>query len=93
MATEQTTVKRQHTRRHAPLDFYEDAKPLLRHIRVMGKFYDVLDANPVTRELLAELHCAYMDILQKELARHALTFAIALTELEDAYPEIRRKRK
>ena len=76
------------SRRHAPLTDYHEAKPLLRYIRVMEEFYDFMDAEPETREHIAQLHCGLMDILKKELAPHALTFALALTQLEDAYPQI-----
>lgn len=34
------------------------------------------------------MHCAYMDILSKKLATHALALALAIAELEDAFPEI-----
>ena len=71
-----------------PVDDYFKARPLLRHIRVMKLVMDWIDKDPKTRAFFAELHCAYMDILNKELSAHALTFALAITELEDAFPEI-----
>lgn len=71
-----------------PVDDYFEARPLLRHIRVMKRVMDWIDHDPKTRAFYSELHCAYMDILSKELAPHALMFALAITELEDAYPEI-----
>jgi hypothetical protein len=49
---------------------------------------DWIDEDPKTRAFYSELHCAYMDILSKELAPHALMFALAITQLENAYPEI-----
>jgi predicted nuclease with TOPRIM domain len=73
----------------APVDQYTEVRPLLRHIRIMRRFLDeVVDENPELRKHYSELHGAYMDILNEELAPHALTFALAVTELEDAYPEI-----
>lgn len=78
-------------RRHlpsVPVDDYFEARPLLRHIRVMKRVMDWVDEDPATRKFYSELHCAYMDVLQKELAPHALMFALAITELEDAFPEI-----
>jgi hypothetical protein len=73
-----------------PLDAYVDVQPLLRHIRVMWRFFEeVIDENPEYRKHFSELYGAYTDILNEELAPHALTLALALTELEDAYPVIR----
>jgi uncharacterized circularly permuted ATP-grasp superfamily protein len=73
----------------APVDQYTKAQPLLRHIRIMGRFFDeVVDEKPELRAHYTELHGAYMDILNEELAPHALTLALAVTELEEAYPEI-----
>lgn len=71
-----------------PIDDYFEARPLLRHVRVMERVMDWADEDPKTREFHAEMHCAYMNILSKELASHALTFALAITELEEAFPEI-----
>jgi len=77
------------TKRHAPLDDYFEAKPLLLHVRIMQRFIsDVVDENPEWRKHLPDLHGAYMDILNEALAPHALTFALALTELEEAFPAI-----
>lgn len=77
-----------------PQDAYVESRPLLRHIRIMKRFFEeVIDENPEYREHYSELHCAYMDILNQELAPHALTLAFAVTELEDGYPEIDRKPK
>jgi len=73
----------------SPVDEYTEAQPFLRHIRIMHRFFDeVVDVNPELRKHYSELHGAYMDILNEELAPHALTLALAVTELEDAYPEI-----
>jgi len=71
------------------VDEYAEVQPLLRHIRIMQRFFDeVVDGNAQLRTHYSELHGAYMDILNEELAPHALTLALAVTELEDAYPEI-----
>lgn len=71
-----------------PIGDYFEARPLLQHVRVMERVMDWADEDQKTRVFHAEMHCAYMDILSKELAPHALTFALAITELEDAFPEI-----
>lgn len=76
------------TRERAPLDDYIEAQPLLRHVHVMRRVMEWVDRDPETRRFYPELHCAYMDILAEEFAPHALMLALALTELEDAYPEI-----
>ena len=71
-----------------PVDDYFEARPLLRHIRVMERVMDWMDETPDRRKFHADLHCAYMNILQEELAPYALTFALAITQLENAYPDI-----
>jgi hypothetical protein len=54
----------------------------------MQRFFDeVVDEEPY-RQFHPELHGAFMRILNEELAPHALTLALAITELEDAFPEI-----
>jgi len=76
--------------KRSPLDEYVIVQPLLLHIRIMNRFFtEVVDENPEFRRHLPELHGAYMGILNEELAPHALTFALAVAELEDAFPEIR----
>ena len=50
----------------------------------------MVDAKPETRAFFAELHTGYMDLLNEELAPYALLLALALMQLEDAYPEIKR---
>ena len=79
------------TRHTLPLDEYVEVQPLLRHIRIMNRFFtEVIDEHPTWRPHYADLHVAYMAILQEEPAPHALSLALALTELEDAFPSIRR---
>ena len=74
----------------SPLDEYVEAQPLLRHIRVMHRFFDeVVDTEPY-RHFHPDLHEAFMRILNEEFAPFALVLALAVTELEDAYPEIDR---
>lgn len=71
-----------------PLDYYDDVRPLLRLIRVMHRFFDeVVDEEPY-RKFHPELYGAFEDTLKQELAPHALTLALAIVELEDAFPEI-----
>jgi hypothetical protein len=71
-----------------PLDYYNEARPLLRHVRVMNRFFDEVVAEPPYRQFQIDLYDAFLKILNEELAPHALTLAIAITELEDAFPEI-----
>jgi len=71
-----------------PLDEYVEVQPLLRQVRVMQRFVDEVVDEPPYRQHLPELHGGFMDILKEELAPHALTLALAITELEDVYPEI-----
>jgi hypothetical protein len=74
----------------SPLDEYIEVQPLLRQIRVMQRFLDeVVDAEPY-RQFHPDLHQEFMRILNEEFAPHALVLALAVTELEDAYPEIDR---
>jgi hypothetical protein len=70
------------------LDDYIKALPLLRHIRVMERVMDWIDEDPKTREFYSELHCAYMDIIAEEFAPHALMLALAITQLENAFPDV-----
>jgi hypothetical protein len=67
---------------------YFEVRPLLRHLRVMHRVMAWMDNDPARRDLYAELHCAFMDILAEEFAPHAVTLALAITELEDAFPDI-----
>ncbi len=71
-----------------PLDYYNEARPLLRHVRVMNRFFDEVVAEPPYRKFHFDLYDAFLKILNEELAPHALTLALAITELEDAFPGI-----
>jgi hypothetical protein len=74
-----------------PIEDYFESRPLLRHIRIMERFLEeVIEANPKFRDHYAELHLAYLDILEEEFRPHALMLALAVAELELAYPEIER---
>lgn len=76
---------------NAPLDDYIEVQPALHMVRIMNRFFgEVVDELPF-RQYLPELHVAYMKIMNQELASYALNLALAITELEDAYPEIERK--
>jgi hypothetical protein len=78
-------------RRNTPLDEYIEAQPVLLHVRIMERFFDeVVDEDPVLRRHYSDLHVAYMDILNEELAPYALMLALALVQLQDRYPEIER---
>lgn len=72
----------------SPLEDYIAARPLLRHVRVMKRVMAWVDEDPKTRTFYAEMYCAYMDILAEEFAPHALMLALAITQLENAFPEI-----
>ena len=57
---------------------------VLDRVRVMKRFFnDVVDENPETRRYLPELHCAYMDILNEEIAPYALDLAITLLAYQE----------
>lgn len=75
-------------KRKVPVDSYLEARPLLRHIRIMERVMEAVDDNPEIRRFHTELHGAFLDILQEEFAPHALTFALALAEIEDAMPSV-----
>jgi hypothetical protein len=74
-----------------PLADYIEVQPALHMVRIMRRFFgEVVDCETF-RPFLPELHVAYMEILNEELAPYALSLALAITELEDAYPEIERR--
>lgn len=73
----------------SPIDEYVEVRPLLRLIRVMQRVMEWVDEDPETRKFYTPMYSAYVDILAEELAPHAANLAIAITELEDAFPEIR----
>ncbi|HXH41112.1 MAG TPA: hypothetical protein VNN08_20965 [Thermoanaerobaculia bacterium] len=75
-------------RKRMPLDDYIDVQPALHMVRIMRRFFEEIVDEPPFRAHLPELHVAYMEILNEELASYALNLALAITELEDAYPEI-----
>lgn len=65
-----------------------DIPHVLARVRFMRRyFHEVVDQDPVAREIHAQLHCAYMDMLQEDLAPYALDLAMALIELEDEVAE------
>jgi len=70
------------------MDYYNEARSLLRHVRIMNRFFDEVVAEPPYRQFRIDLYDAFLKILNEELAPHALTLALAITELEDAFPEI-----
>jgi hypothetical protein len=74
--------------RHARITQYLEVRPLLRHVRVMERVMEWVDDDPVRRKFHAEMYGVFMDILQEEFAEHAITLAMAICELEDAFPEI-----
>jgi hypothetical protein len=74
----------------SPLDEYIDVQPALHMVRIMNRFFAEVVDEPPFRQYLSDLHVAYMEILNEELAPYALDLALAITELEDAYPMIDR---
>jgi hypothetical protein len=73
---------------------YEGTHMLVRHIRAMERFLDEhIETNPRTRDLYSKLHDAYIAILNEEFAPFAFKLALAIAELEDAYPEIERPQR
>lgn len=72
----------------SPLDDYEACEPIIRHVRVMGKLMDKVEAHPEIGPHYAELHGLFMDVLSEEFRPFGLMLAMAISQLEDAYPEI-----
>lgn len=70
------------------IDQYEEMQPILLHVRVMERVMDAVDDDPEMRPFHATLHCLYMDIVNEVIGEHALELALALIQLEEAYPEI-----
>lgn len=56
---------------------------VLRQVRMMKRFFAAIDVPPL-RKHRAALHVAYMDVLQTEIAEHALDLALAVIEWEDS---------
>jgi hypothetical protein len=77
-------------KRGTPVAQYTEVRSLLRHVRVMDRVMEWVDNDPDARKFHRQIYGAFMDILQEEFAAHAITFAIAICELEDAFPEIAR---
>jgi hypothetical protein len=75
---------------HRQMDHYKEVRPLLRQVRVMNRFFDEVIEEPPYRERYFDLYEAYVKILNEELGPHAAELALALAEVEDAYPEIGR---
>lgn len=75
---------------HRPLEYYKEVRSLLRQVRVMNRFFDEVIEELPYRERYFELYEAYVKILNEELGPHAAELALALAEVEDAYPEIGR---
>lgn len=81
----------QHTPPTTPINRYIEARPLLLHLRVMDRFFDeVVDHEPY-REHYAALMVAFADILNEELAPFAFALAVAVQQLEEACPEVRKR--
>lgn len=70
------------------IDQYEEMEPILRHVRVMEAVMTAVQDHPKMRDFYSELYGVYMGILNREIAEHALELALALKQLEAAYPEI-----
>lgn len=74
----------------SPLGDYIEVQPALHMVRIMNRFFDEVVDEPTFRAHFPELRVAYDEILNEELASYALNLALAITELQDAYPEIGR---
>jgi hypothetical protein len=75
----------------AALDEYRDVAYLLREVRIMQAFFtEVVSRDPKLNKHYDALYIPYREILQREFAPHAYTLALAIVELENAYPEILR---
>jgi hypothetical protein len=55
---------------------------VIRQVRLMNRFFEVIDVPPY-RDHHASLHCAYMELLEAEIAPHALELAQAVIEWEE----------
>jgi hypothetical protein len=55
---------------------------VLGQVRLMDRFFEAIDVPPY-REHHAALHCAYMDLLEAEIAPYALELAHAIIEWEN----------
>jgi hypothetical protein len=55
---------------------------VLRQVRLMNRYFHAIDVEPY-REHHAALHCAYMELLEAEIAPHALELAQAVIEWEE----------
>jgi hypothetical protein len=75
---------------YTTLDGYIEVQPAVHAVRIMHRFFDEVVDCPAFSPLMSELLTAYEKILNEELAPYALRLAFAITELEDAYPEIAR---
>jgi hypothetical protein len=72
-----------------PVDDYVSVQQLIRQVRVMERIMEWVDAQPEMRKFYCELHIEIMHILGEEFAPHAMTLALTIAQLENAYPEIR----
>ncbi len=65
---------------------------VLQRLRTMQRFFDeVIDENLEYRKHYSDLHCAYMDILQEEIAPYALQIALSLLSLEERVGDFRKR--
>jgi hypothetical protein len=86
--TQKTTPARSEQPPLSPLDDYEACEPIIRHVRVMGKLMDKVERHPELGPHYAELHGLFMNVLSDEFQPFGLMLALAVSQLEDAYPEI-----
>lgn len=59
---------------------------VLRQVRLMNRFFEAIDVEPY-RVHHAALHCTYMELLEPEIAQHALELAQAVIEWEESQRE------
>jgi len=60
----------------------ENVVKVLRQVRLMNRYFEVIDVEPY-RQHLAALHCTYLDLLQEEIAEYAIELAQAILEWEE----------
>jgi hypothetical protein len=71
-----------------PIGEYIEVQPALHMIRIMNRFFGEVVDCPAFSPFMQELRVGYMEILNEELSSYALDLALAIVELEVAYPEI-----
>jgi hypothetical protein len=77
-------------RPHHAVSYAASVQPALHMVRVMNRFFGEVVDCPAFSPFMQELRVGYMEILNEELSSYALDLALAIVELEVAYPEIQK---